>query len=833
MKRFALLALLCAPLFAAGNVQQVTQQIGNSSTYVVSFTWTGDATTGSVPVTAAILPGVLQGYRIISCETGVGSPTPTNGYSLSLVDFTGVDLLAGAGAGVGTTGAQSFTGSPTAAPLFGTFSLTITGQNVGGAKGTTVVYLAPFSQVIGLSPTAPSFPSQGPNLQYSSPDGSSGSPGFRHLTNNDLPVVAPVQGGTGQTTLLAALQALLSGNTQGVNTNKVQMSTGVATNGDCLKYDASGNAIDSGGPCASAPVGTGPFQRFRSGISPFTGAFVADISYKVADFNYAAITPSGSPTINSGTTPTLTIAPCPLGFTGSGTYATPFYISGGVGTAESVLPTGGTCTSGAASGTIILATLANTHSGAYTLTASTSGLEEAMDYLAATGGTLIQFSGTITMHTKAEWVNSQFTLDGGSQAASNISRAADYPNNPLVHIQNANCCFQELKNFSMSNDNAGAQTNAAAISITAGGFITLQNINIFGGNTAISSSGGFALTNFTFSFGAHTNNALIVIFPNTGGTPTPTDIYVANGELFPGPNAIGIDLNACDGCTFENIQGSQGIPWFQANPSGTGGYVANLIIANNICDQGGATQYCFNFAGSASGTIGTVTMTGNKINGDPGQVNTTAGIVLTDSGVASSIGDIAISGGHIDFIHGSALLINGTVKNVSITGVKMQAVPTNGNETLRINGGSNISLNGNVVISSNTVGALALEGAPDKVTITGNTFTSGTSTPYRFGSIPTNFALGYNIGISNVVPNAASANPLPVPPNPFFNITGNTGFTTVSGAWAGMTWTAVPTAANVVATAGASVGNTCTMLQNKPYTLSFDGTKMWFNGSGC
>jgi len=76
---------------------------------------------------------------------------------------------------------------------------------------------------------------------------------------------------------------------------------------------------------------------------------------------------------------TLTIRPCPLGVYGTDT-AHYIRISGGVGTAEDVLITGGTCTSGANSGTIAFTT-ANTHSGGWSITSSTAGVQEAASYL--------------------------------------------------------------------------------------------------------------------------------------------------------------------------------------------------------------------------------------------------------------------------------------------------------------------------------------------------------------------------------------------------------------------------------------------------------------------
>lgn len=61
-------------------------------------------------------------------------------------------------------------------------------------------------------------------------------------------------------------------------------------------------------------------------------------------------------------------------------------VSGGTGTAENVLITGGTCTPGAITGTIQF-TPANNHSGAWQITSPTSGIQEAIADLPDHGGT--------------------------------------------------------------------------------------------------------------------------------------------------------------------------------------------------------------------------------------------------------------------------------------------------------------------------------------------------------------------------------------------------------------------------------------------------------------
>lgn len=74
---------------------------------------------------------------------------------------------------------------------------------------------------------------------------------------------------------------------------------------------------------------------------------------------------------------TMTLTDVPLGVNGADTNHY-IRISGGTGTAETVLITGGSAVAGAASGTIICTT-ANAHTGAWKVTSATAGLQEAVN----------------------------------------------------------------------------------------------------------------------------------------------------------------------------------------------------------------------------------------------------------------------------------------------------------------------------------------------------------------------------------------------------------------------------------------------------------------------
>jgi len=95
----------------------------------------------------------------------------------------------------------------------------------------------------------------------------------------------------------------------------------------------------------------------------------------VAPTDNWSVSPSGS--LIGGTQATVTLTPCPVGVDTSGNSMYFVYLSG-QGTPEAAMVTGGTCTSGAGSGTIVF-TPKNTHSATYVLSSASSGIQEAIN----------------------------------------------------------------------------------------------------------------------------------------------------------------------------------------------------------------------------------------------------------------------------------------------------------------------------------------------------------------------------------------------------------------------------------------------------------------------
>lgn len=200
--------------------------------------------------------------------------------------------------------------------------------------------------------------------------------------------------GTGNVTTSATLTAGLPliGNggvdvatgTKSGNTTKFTTTTGALTSGHCVQIDASGNLVDSGGVCGGGGGGGNVFlapagdqnviQPASGGITTkFSSNNFANIRYVTPSWNWSQ-SPAGTLSIGANT---VTLTPCPVGIDTSNFVASPYYISVN-GTAEQVKVTGGTCTSGAASGTVVFTTL-NNYGAGFTLGSSSQGIQEAIN----------------------------------------------------------------------------------------------------------------------------------------------------------------------------------------------------------------------------------------------------------------------------------------------------------------------------------------------------------------------------------------------------------------------------------------------------------------------
>ena len=156
-----------------------------------------------------------------------------------------------------------------------------------------------------------------------------------------------------------------------------QLGAGTATAGSCLLGNGTWGAC--GGGSGSGNVSTTPAAS-QNVAQPegtqFSTNNLANIRYLTPSWNWVqspadSLTAAGSNTIH--------LNPCPMGIDVSSNPNRPYYVYvAATGTPETALVTGGTCTSGAASGTVVITTGVS-HTAGYTVGSSTSGIQEALN----------------------------------------------------------------------------------------------------------------------------------------------------------------------------------------------------------------------------------------------------------------------------------------------------------------------------------------------------------------------------------------------------------------------------------------------------------------------
>ena len=122
----------------AGSIVVTSSDVGDGVTKY-SIAWTSDAS-GNVSVgTMDLRRGRLRQVKYIP---GAGGAQPTSGYTATLVDADGVDLLAAGGATLSNTAATMV--APTVPLFLESQTVTPTISGAGNAKGGTInLYVGP------------------------------------------------------------------------------------------------------------------------------------------------------------------------------------------------------------------------------------------------------------------------------------------------------------------------------------------------------------------------------------------------------------------------------------------------------------------------------------------------------------------------------------------------------------------------------------------------------------------------------------------------------------------------------------------------------------------
>lgn len=200
---------------------------------------------------------------------------------------------------------------------------------------------------------------------------------------------------------------------------------------------------------AASAGASGGLQYLRRNVTNSAYEFVAPLVAPAADYNWSQ-TPGGSLTVGSNA---ITLTPVPLGVSGTNV-GHRVYISGGTGTAEPVVITGGTAVSGAATGTLIF-TAVNTHTGAWTASSASFGLQEAINVVGVAGGGTIRLpTGTSTLLGTVTITYNNITIEGTGGSCcgfgSTIQRTGDFGDSIVAGTSASLIGMLTLSDFAMT-----------------------------------------------------------------------------------------------------------------------------------------------------------------------------------------------------------------------------------------------------------------------------------------------------------------------------------------------------------------------------------------------
>lgn len=586
--------------------------------------------------------------------------------------------------------------------------------------------------------------------------------------------------------------------------------------------------------------------------SSISGAFVASV------FNFS-VNPPASITVGANV---ITLTPVPKGVNGAdiGHY---LYISGGTGTPEAVLITGGSAVSGAASGTIIFSAV-RTHSGAYSISSASGGLQEALMLANAGTGGIVRITAPIAVHAQITIpVNANFgsfIIEGIGQAANPggvaLYRATDYPvGDILLFDQTLAVGGSAVVIRDLSIYNGGAfgfwvnNTSGAAIHIRASTALpfTTRNVNVNSGYVGwdVDGSLGFTIDNCTYTYqnpvytfpslaairvrytgagflpeGAITNNVLVAVsltsllsFGILVGWADGINIQGNHvgfmNDLMAFTVTTNTQIDTLQICDNEFDTANTNIVHFFSD-GGTPLFVSYIIFADNHM-LGGVNGHGFLIDTNCN--VQNLQVSGNRIGR-----NGLCGIAVAGTNAVS--GAVTISG--------NLIFDNNTGNIANQAGIKLYAASTVTNYLITANHILNSS-----VFGFQQFGVYLPNAGISGSTITSNDFHSPAGsvaqTPISINGAIASTVIRTNGGVDDVTPAIASASTLAFPINQNFTITGTTGVTavTMTAVPAGSTGTFRTTSGAVTFSAGGGIGNTITTAQNVPVTWIYDGTLLW------
>jgi hypothetical protein len=540
-------------------------------------------------------------------------------------------------------------------------------------------------------------------------------------------------------------------------------------------------------------------------------------------YDFAAQSPGGSLAPGNNT---ITLSPVPKGVNGSDLNHY-LYISGGTGTAEPVLITGGSAVSGATSGTLIVA-CANAHSGAWTIKSATAGIAEAINTFGTGGGTVIVPTGNHQVYGKV-------TVSGDSIAITGDRGAAITDNTPAgMNL------FQFAPKTTVSGRNAikglyitCLKTSDSVIYIDGQNTMLVRDIYIQGGTStgitiaANANTFDVYIEDVNVSLGSQTAGTCIAIVGS--GATKPSGIYISHTQLASG--LYGLYLTGVGGLYVSQSDFiSQGTGLMIA--PGTGSQVALCWFTDVSVDT--AASNGIQISPTGTGQVSSVeftrcwaaTHTGQGVQINAGGSTVVDGIRFIGlRAVNNRATGIQINGGkNIQFTN--CTVAGNSTGNIGVFhGMEIAA----GVSDFQVVGGTYGVADG--MLNSQAFGILIDAGAGTNFQITNVNLRGNTLGGLNDQSTGVAKVIKNNAGIDDAgyatLASAASVS-LGTTGAPVYYISGSVLITTIQGGWRGREVTLIFTAAAPAGVGtGGNINRVQTAVQYQALRLTFDGST-WF-----
>ncbi len=562
-------------------------------------------------------------------------------------------------------------------------------------------------------------------------------------------------------------------------------------------------------------------------------ASIQDLRTYVPLFNFAALPASllgGNLVGGNQATITFTTAnPCPWGMNGSDTNHY-IYISGGTGTAEARLITGGTAVAGGTSGTITFTPL-NNHTGAYTVTSASSGLAEQITQYPTLLSQLP--TGTINLYATVTPPNTWPGMVG--QGFFNSILGANFTGATVIAASSTYMTFKDFLILPL----AGNMTTGSLINCSATALVQMHRVYLGGQGGTAAAYGGLTMAGGNLiASGCY----IVAEFRCIALTDTSFEIshtYAVGNRVAGTVIAVSAALYLAGAITTGGLYGF----W---HPAGAFAYGILVATTASVAEINIAGLYLDNWTVAGISVSGTTAGANHSWALSSFRIvdNLAAGTACVI--LAASASGWTFSSGFIVYINGYGVFITGSATDLQFSGVEIEpgGIAAPGAVVATVGTPARITLSGcQLGIGQTASGTSALgffsSVAIDYLTIVGCTINAVTqAAKITLAGTETHVRISGNNGIGNVRKTAASAATFTFPlmeDDDVLEITGTTDLTTVAGLREGQKGMIVCTDAGSLAnliTQGNNIGSpTYTPVRYQPFHFFFSNSVFYAGNS--